>query len=69
MTDHAKPIFTLVAYRRIAKFPDNQAKHADNSYEHREHKRDPHGGSLNYQDYFPIGTNTNTARVGGSVLI
>jgi len=39
----AKPIFTLVAYRRIAKFPDNQPKSTDNSYEDREHKRDPHG--------------------------
>ena len=28
-----KPIFSLVAYRRIAKFPDNQTKRADNSYE------------------------------------
>jgi hypothetical protein len=39
----AKPIFTLVAYRRIAKFPDNQTKRADNSYEDREHNRDPYG--------------------------
>jgi hypothetical protein len=28
-----KLIFTLVAYRRIAKFPDNQTKRADNSDE------------------------------------
>jgi hypothetical protein len=27
----AKPIFTLVTYRRIEKFPDNQTKRADNS--------------------------------------
>ena len=33
-----KPIFSLVAYRRIAKFPDNQTKRADNSYEDRRHK-------------------------------
>jgi hypothetical protein len=39
----AKPIFTLVAYRRTAKFSDNQTKRGGNSYEDREHKRDPHG--------------------------
>ena len=33
-----KPIFSLVAYRRIAEFPDNQTKRADNSYEDRRHK-------------------------------
>jgi hypothetical protein len=42
----AKPIFTLVAYRRAAKFSDNQTKRADNSYEDREHNRDPHGREL-----------------------
>ena len=41
-----KPIFTLVAYRRAAKFSDNQTKRADNSYEDREHNRDPHGREL-----------------------
>jgi len=34
-----KPIFTLVTHRRIAKFPDNQTKRTDNSYEDREHNR------------------------------
>jgi len=38
-----KPIFTLVADRRIAKFPDNQTKRAGNSYDNREHNPDPHG--------------------------
>ena len=33
-----EPIFTLIAYRRVAKFQDNQTKRTDNSYEDRGHK-------------------------------
>jgi len=33
-----EPIFTLIAYRRVAKFQDNQTKRTDNSYENRGHK-------------------------------
>ena len=42
----AKSIFTLVAYRRAAKFADNQSERADNSHEDGEHKRDPDGRGL-----------------------
>jgi hypothetical protein len=55
----AKSIFTLVAYRRIAKFPDNQTKRAGNSCQDREHKRDPHGRRLKLPELNrAIGTNT-----------
>src|SRR5882757_1027856 len=33
-----EPIFTLIAYRRVAKFQDNQTKRTDNSHEDRGHK-------------------------------
>ena len=33
-----EPIFTLIAYPRIAKFQDNQTKRTDNSYEDRGHE-------------------------------
>jgi hypothetical protein len=42
----AKPIFTLVAYRRSAKFAYNQSERADNSHEDREHEIDPDGREL-----------------------
>jgi hypothetical protein len=41
-----KPVFTLVAYRRSAKFADNQSERADNSHEDREHERDLDGREL-----------------------
>ena len=64
----AKPIFTLVAYRRIAKLPHNQTERTGgNSYEDRAHNRDPYGRELELPELIgPIGTNTNPAVVSQS---
>ena len=55
-----KPIFTFIAYGRVAKFPAKQTKHTDNSHEDRRHGFGYSRQLLGItRTIFPIGPNTN----------